>query len=227
MTMKTKKTTIFAGIFLTIIFFGRISTAGGGTHTKSESKVESKLENTLREKYSSLKTLKADFTQTQKNPILKTSRESRGVLYIETPSKFRWETTTPEKSILLSTPTKTLYYTPPPTADGRGQVALRKANDANSQAALDLLSGGKKIAKNFKITTISPLKYLLKPRKRLGDLNDLELHLEKSTNLVYKIVLNFKSGKTTEIVLQNVMWNATLEPQVFTVEIPQNTDHIN
>jgi outer membrane lipoprotein carrier protein len=139
---------------------------------------------------------------------------------------FRWETVTPEASILVSNGKKVWFYTPPFREGENGQVMVRKAADVQSKLAIDLLSGQADLKKSFKTKKLSDQHFDLKPLIPAGDVARIELFLEKSTNLVYKVVLYTKTGNQTELVLKDVTVNPQLADNMFQFVPPENTEEI-
>ena len=180
----------------------------------------------MQEKYKSVTALAADFTQSQTNTALGTTRVSTGHIFIRRPNKFRWETLDPDPSILVSNGKKVWYYTPPFRKDEHGQIMVKKAADVQSQLAVDLLAGQSDFKKDFKIKRLASERYHLTPLKPAGDVEHIELHIEKPTNLVYKIILFTTTGNMTELALKNVTLSPQLSDAMFDFVVPENTDEI-
>lgn len=182
--------------------------------------------NVVQSKYKNVKTLTAEFTQQQKNVTLGTTKESSGRIYIMRPNKFRWETHAPEKSILVGNGNKVWFYTAPFREGEKGQVMTKRAADVQSKLAIDLLSGQSDSNKDFKIKSLADGQYSLTPVKPAGDIERVELFVEKTTNLVYKLVLFTKSGNETELTLKNVTLSPKLNETMFNFVPPPNTEEI-
>jgi outer membrane lipoprotein-sorting protein len=129
--------------------------------------------------------------------------------------------------LLIVTSKEVIYYTPPYREGERGQVAIKRAVDVQSNLAVSLLSGGADIAKNFKVKKIESAHFELKPIKSSGDINKIDLYVEKSTNLVYKVLLSHTTKNTTEIELRNVRLGVELSDSIFRFKIPPNTNKID
>lgn len=195
---------------------------------KASSKNESRKNplSDVQEKYKNVKTLTAEFTQRQKNVTLGTTKESSGRIYIMRPNKFRWETHEPEKSLLVGNGKKVWFYTAPFREGEKGQVMTKRAADVQSKLAIDLLSGQSDSNKDFKIKKLAEGHFSLVPLKPAGDIEHIELFVEKATNLVYKLVLFTKSGNETELTLKNVTLNPKLSVAMFNFVPPPNTEEI-
>ena len=94
-----------------------------------------------------LKTLSADFVQTDYDAILEDQDVSRGKLYLEPPGRVRWEHVEPAPKVLVVRDKLGRLYNPT-----TGQVNEFKTNDGDSAGGFNLLvgfgSGNDEIAKN-------------------------------------------------------------------------------
>ena len=176
--------------------------------------------------YKNVKTLTAEFTQQLKNIALGTTKESFGRIFIKRPDMFRWETHKPEQSILVSNGKKVWYYTAPFREDEKGQVMTKRAADVQSRLAIDLLAGTINTEKDFKVRRLSDDHLELTPLKPAGDIDRVELYIEKPTKLVYKLVLYTKSGNQTALTLKNVTLGPSLSDTMFNFVPPANTEEI-
>lgn len=181
----------------------------------------------LKKKYASAATLKAEFTQIQKNKMMGSEKKSEGILEIKRPDKFRWDTLTPDPTLLLSNGKKIIYYTPPFHEGEKGQVIYKKSADVQSKLAVDLLSGSSNLKKDFKPKKVADRHYELIPiKKNLGDINKIELYIDPKADLVYKLKLQHTTENETEIELKNVQLGEKLENSRFEFNAPPNTEVI-
>ncbi len=108
----------------------------------------------------------------------------------------------------------------------KGQLMTKKSTDVQSQVAVDLLAGGADLKKSFQAKRLGEGHYELKPLKSAGDISRIKLLLERSTKLVYKIVLTHSTGNETELVLKNVKLGVRLDDSRFEFKAPPGTDEI-
>ena len=177
-------------------------------------------------KYKDVKALAAEFSQLQKNATDGSIKESSGRIYIKRPNMFRWETLTPEASILVGNGHKVWYYTPPFRKGENGQVLTKRAADVQSQLAVDLLSGRSDPKKDFNVSPLTENNLSLKPLKPLGNIEHIELYIERSTKLVYKLKLFTTTGNETVLTLKNLILSASLNDQMFNFIPPEGTEEI-
>ncbi|MBI3558672.1 MAG: outer membrane lipoprotein chaperone LolA [Deltaproteobacteria bacterium] len=183
----------------------------------------------MQAKYKDVLTLTAEFTQKQTNTTLGTTKETSGRIFIKRPNMFLWQTTLPESetSLLVGNDKKVWFYKPPFREGESGQVLIRKAADVQSQLAIDLLAGHADIRKEFTYKDLKEGHFELIPLKPAGDIDHLELFLEKSTNLVYMLVLFTLTGNRTELTLKHVVLNPQLSDKMFTFTPPPKTEEIH
>jgi outer membrane lipoprotein carrier protein len=183
----------------------------------------------MQEKYASAKTLTTQFVQRQKSIALGTTKESSGRIYFKRPDRFRWETHEPASSasILVSNGKKVWYYTPPSRPQGKGQVMVRRAADVQSRLAMDLLAGSANLHKDFRVKEQGPDRFELTPLKPAGDIEHIELFVERPTNLVYKLILFTTIGNETQLELKNVELGPELKDAMFNFVPPENTEEIH
>jgi outer membrane lipoprotein carrier protein len=195
-------------------------------HTTKNSKKDDLLERT-QAKYRTVKTLTAEFTQLQTTLASDAPKVSSGRIFIKRPDKFRWQTTDPDPSILVGNGKKVWYYTPPFREGEKGQVLTKRAIDVQSKLAIDLLAGTADTKKDFKVNVLEDGRFQLSPIKPAGDIDGIELFIERSTNLVYKLVLFTKSGNKTELTLKDVTLGLELKDELFNFTPPANTEEIH
>ena len=197
--------------------------------TRAETSSLPKQLKSMQAKYAGVKTLTTQFEQKRTSVALGTTTETSGRIYIKRPSSFRWETHQPDPSIMISNGKKLWYYTPAPDKKTPGRVQIHSATDVQSNLAVDLLSGQSDLQKSFAIEEDSskePPIYRLKPKIPAGDIDHIELYVEKKTNLIYKLILFTTIGNRTELVLDNVAFGPKLPDSMFNFTPPPNTEEI-
>lgn len=178
----------------------------------------------MRQQYDASSAMTAEFTQSQKNLTLGNVKVSTGRVFIKRPRLFRWETLAPDASVLACNGQKAWFYTPPFREGEKGQVIIKRASDVQSQLAVDLIIGGPSAKKAFDFRRVDAGHYKLLPLKSSGDIEFIELYIEKQTNLVYKLHLVSTNGNETTIDLKRVELKANIPSSVFNFEIPSNTE---
>ncbi|WHP07167.1 MULTISPECIES: outer membrane lipoprotein chaperone LolA [Acinetobacter] len=182
-----------------------------------------------------LQRLTADFEQSTKTTNNKTVQKKgltaqhmnqtfKGVMKVERPGKFYWETTSPAKQTIVTTGKVVWIYDPDL------QQAVRQSLDdqvANTPALL--LSGNtNQIMDAYRVTQPDRTKlyYTLYPKQEDGAFQSLTISFgaNKAPNLM---VLQDSLGQTTYVRFSNIKVNPAIPASVFNFEPPKGTDIID
>ena len=184
---------------------------------------------------SNIRSLTANFEQTTKITNPKATQKKglsaqhmnqtfRGVMKVQRPGKFYWETTTPSKQTIATTG-KTVWIYDPDL-----QQAVRQSLDeqvANTPALL--LSGNtNQIMQSYRVTQPNKGKtyYKLFPKASDGVFESLTISFgaNKAPSLM---ILEDSLGQTTYINFSNVKVNASIPASTFNFTPPKGTDIID
>ncbi|MGJ8756926.1 outer membrane lipoprotein chaperone LolA [Acinetobacter sp. HC8-3S] len=182
-----------------------------------------------------LQRLTADFEQTTKVTNNKNVQKKgltaqhmnqtfKGVMKVERPGKFYWETTSPAKQTIVTTGKVVWIYDPDL------QQAVRQSLDdqiANTPALL--LSGNtNQIMQSYRVTQPDRTKlyYTLYPKQEDSAFQSMTISFgaNKAPNLM---VLQDSLGQTTYVRFSNIKVNPTIPASVFNFEPPKGTDIID
>ena len=182
-----------------------------------------------------LQRLTADFEQSTKTTNNKTVQKKgltaqhmnqtfKGVMKVERPGKFYWETTSPAKQTIVTTGKVVWIYDPDL------QQAVRQSLDdqvANTPALL--LSGNtSQIMDAYRVTQPdrSKLYYTLYPKQDEGAFQSLTISFgaNKAPTLM---ILQDSLGQTTYVRFSNIKVNPAIPASVFNFEPPKGTDIID
>lgn len=182
-----------------------------------------------------LQRLTADFEQSTKTTNNKTVQKKgltaqhmnqtfKGVMKVERPGKFYWETTSPAKQTIVTTGKVVWIYDPDL------QQAVRQSLDdqvANTPALL--LSGNtNQIMQSYRVTQPdrSKLYYTLYPKQDDGAFQSLTISFgaHKAPTLM---ILQDSLGQTTYVRFSNIKVNPAIPASVFNFEPPKGTDIID
>lgn len=189
----------------------------------------------LVQQLSGLHRLTADFEQTTKVSNNKNVQKKgltaqhmnqtfKGVMKVERPGKFYWETTSPAKQTIVTTGKVVWIYDPDL------QQAVRQSLDdqiANTPALL--LSGNtNQIMQSYRVTQPDRTKlyYTLYPKQEDSAFQSMTISFgaNKAPNLM---VLQDSLGQTTYVRFSNIKVNPTIPASVFNFEPPKGTDIID
>ena len=182
-----------------------------------------------------LQRLTADFEQSTKTTNNKTVQKKgltaqhmnqtfKGVMKVERPGTFYWETTSPAKQTIVTTGKVVWIYDPDL------QQAVRQSLDdqvANTPALL--LSGNtSQIMDGYRVTQPdrSKLYYTLYPKQDDGAFQSLTISFgaNKAPTLM---ILQDSLGQTTYVRFSNIKVNPAIPASVFNFEPPKGTDIID
>ena len=182
-----------------------------------------------------LQRLTADFEQSTKTTNNKTVQKKgltaqhmnqtfKGVMKVERPGKFYWETTSPAKQTIVTTGKVVWIYDPDL------QQAVRQSLDdqvANTPALL--LSGNtNQIMDAYRVTQPdrSKLYYTLYPKQDDGAFQSLTISFGANKAPTLMILLD-SLGQTTYVRFSNIKVNPAIPASVFNFEPPKGTDIID
>ncbi|WP_089603823.1 outer membrane lipoprotein chaperone LolA [Acinetobacter piscicola] len=148
----------------------------------------------------------------------------KGLMKVERPGKFYWQTTTPAKQTIV-TSGKTVWIYDPDL-----EQAVRQSLDeqvANTPALL--LSGNtQQIQKAYRITQPNAAKtyYTLYPKQKDGAFQSLTISFG-AKNAPSLMILQDSLGQTTTVRFNNVQVNASIPASTFNFVPPKGTDIID
>jgi outer membrane lipoprotein carrier protein len=173
----------------------------------------------LQEKYESINSIKADFTQevTSKGmPAMK----SEGKVWLKKPGKMRWEYKKPAKDLIVSDG-KTIWLFQPDL----NQVIEKKTPAAASSMATDFLSGIGSVEKEFdvKLSDVEAINHvlILTPRQEQPGLSKLILEVDKKDFIVEKTIITDHFGNQTAVTFDGVKLNASMKDSLFRYAPPK------
>ncbi|GMR23948.1 MAG: outer membrane lipoprotein chaperone LolA [Acidobacteriota bacterium] len=178
-----------------------------------------------------LKTLSADFEQTDYDAILEDRDVSRGKLYLEPPGRVRWEHVEPAPKVLVVKDKLVRLYNP--TA---GQVNEFKTNDGDRSGSFNLLvgfgGGNDEMAKNYDASLLEEtsssvvLKLVPKPDSPASIFAAIELTIDKTTWTPVRSVFHEMNRDHTNIDFDNVVVNGKLPEHIFELDLPEGVEII-
>lgn len=181
----------------------------------------------IEERYANAGTVEAQFEQVTESAHLKQKKKSSGLIQLKIPAKIRWETTAPDKSLLVSDGNRFWFYTPPFDEEEDGQLIERKGSDVRSKMATALMSASFSKAQKkhgLKIIRGGPSRFTLIPRKgSAGTVVEAKIELDPGEKIIRKIFLFHSDGNIAEITLTKVELGKPLEESLFTFSPPPHT----
>ena len=187
--------------------------------------VKSSALNSLENFYSSVNTLTAQFRQTVFDTDQQIIDQSRGVLYIARPGKFRWEYSSPLPQNIISDANKIWIHD-----IELEQVTIRNYQQTLAGTPAELLAGSGDIGSQYELSTIDEptdeLEWLLlKPK--LDDTQFEEIRIGFKDSKLVKMRLTDSFERTTQLIFDELEENAPINLSLFTFAVPDNVDVID
>ena len=178
-----------------------------------------------------LKTMTADFVQTDHDFLLKDQEETRGKLYLAVPGRIRWEHAPPREKVLVVKDDLVRVYNP-----AAHQVhEFRRGKGAKSGGA-DLLigfgAGNEKIRENYEVSLVeetdatASIALVPKPNSQASLFTKIELTLDKKSWSPVRSVFHSPNRNRADIQFENVVLNGDLPSGIFELKLPANVEII-
>jgi outer membrane lipoprotein carrier protein len=178
-----------------------------------------------------LKTMTADFVQTDHDFLLKDQAETRGKLYLAVPGRIRWEHAPPREKVLVVKDDLVRVYNP-----AAHQVhEFRRGKGAKSGGA-DLLigfgAGNEKIRENYDVSLVeetdstASIALVPKPNSQASLFTKIELTLDKKSWSPVRSVFHSPNRNRADIQFENVVLNGDLPSGIFELKLPPNVEII-
>lgn len=185
---------------------------------------------------SDLKSLTADFEQTTKVNSNKTAPQKKGlttqhlnqtfkgVMKVERPGKFFWETSSPSKQTIVTTGKTVWIYDP----DLQQAVRQSMSDQVANTPALLLSGNTSQIMQSYKVTQPDRTKtyYTLTPKSNDSAFQNLTLSFGANSTPTL-MILNDSLGQTTTVRFSNAIKNASIPASTFNFTPPKGTDIVD
>ncbi|MDX1514760.1 MAG: outer membrane lipoprotein chaperone LolA [Gammaproteobacteria bacterium] len=172
---------------------------------------------------SDLRTLESEFHQTLYDENLKKLEESRGLLFLERPNRFRWDYRQPNAQLIVSDGDKVWLYD-----RELAQVTVRKIDDALGATPALVLSSREPLEKNFEVSDLGSDQDLiwvgLKPRHKEASFAHIRLGFADGELRRMELTDNF--GQLTKLEFSNMIRNAPIISDAFRFSPPAGVDVI-
>jgi outer membrane lipoprotein carrier protein len=176
-----------------------------------------------------LKTMSANFVQTDYDHLLKDEEETRGKLYLAVPGRIRWEHAPPREKVLLVKDDLVRVYNP--TAR---QVHEFERGKGSKSGGADLLigfgGGNEKIGEAYDVSLVgeseatATLSLVPRPDNQTSMFTKIELTLDKKTWTPVRSVFHSPNRNRADIRFENVVLNGALPKDVFELKLPPNVE---
>ncbi|NCC24645.1 MAG: outer membrane lipoprotein carrier protein LolA [Deltaproteobacteria bacterium] len=174
--------------------------------------------------YESIESFQTDFAQKLTNAATQEVRDRSGVIQFKKPGLVRWETTAPEREILVVGPEIVWDYFP----DEEVAYTYPAGQVFSSKTMLRFISGQAMLEEDFNVTDQGVddglAKLRLVPKEPEPSLVLAYLWVEPESALLRRILLVDFFGNGNELELRDMQVNAPLDSEVFTFTPPDGVD---
>lgn len=171
---------------------------------------------------SAMTSMQCDFIQIKRMKLLKKEMQSKGVMYYKQGNKLRWQYTSPYDYTFLMNGDKMRIKSSKSTKDidVQGNKMFRQVT---SIIINTITGGGLKSSSDFVVELYkADNNYFAKLYPKKKELKQIyqviEIHFNSSLTMVESVLLQEKTGDTTQVKLTNVKVNATISEKVFSVD---------
>ena len=181
-----------------------------------------------------LKTMTADFVQTDHDFLLKDQEETRGKLYLSVPGRIRWEHAPPREKVLVVKDDLVRVYNP--AAHQVHEFRRGKGAQGMKSGGADLLigfgSGNEKIRESYDVSLVEEtdssvtLSLVPKPESQGSLFTKIELTLDKKTWTPVRSVFHSPNRNRADIRFENAVLNRDLPSGIFELKLPPNVEII-
>ena len=181
----------------------------------------------VRNTYANLKSLKADFVQTEERPGVGVSVREEGVLSFRPPDRMRWDYGGKRPHTVVINSSKVWIYTP-----SRKQMIVRNLTPQEMRrGAATFLSGLDGIEEDFTVQSRvtgagESIPLDLFPLEDNLPYNKISILVASESGLVERIAIYHKLGNITTITFHGMETGVKLEDKLFEWNVPEGTEVI-
>lgn len=175
--------------------------------------------------YASVNTLKAEFRQTVYDTDRQIIDQSTGILYIARPGKFRWEYSEPLPQAIISDATRIWIHDVE-----LQQVTIRNYQQTLAGTPAELLAGNGDLGSQYHLVTLDQegdqLQWLsLTPKTDDTQFQEVRIGFDNDVLVTMQLIDSFE--RTTELIFDELVENASINLALFSFEVPDNVDVID
>jgi len=177
--------------------------------------------------YAKSGSLTAEFDQDDVSAAFGEKKSNKGSISWRAPNLIRWETKTPDQSLLVSNGKTVWMYTPPFDESENGQVIIRPASQVKSRLLDALLAGrfSAALKQGLRIESLGARSFALKPAQgTVGDLKIARVEIAEKEPIIARVALEYQNGNQSGIRLSKIEMGKDLASSLFEFKIPPHTD---
>ena len=173
------------------------------------------------------KTFQAQFIKEEKSVLSGKTLKSQGNITYQYPGRIRMESTGNEKTIFVSNPFETYFYTPPVFDDVPGELTVNKAKSVPISKFFDSLEKGLKTNAIYEVKEKEGSVLLAFTKEGLNQMKikSANLHFDgkKLFSHLKKVEITLDNDKKMTINLNHIKVNTEVSKNTFEFKAPENT----
>ena len=175
--------------------------------------------------YANVNTLKAEFRQTVFDTDQEIIDQSRGILYIARPGKFRWEYSSPLPQTIISDAEKIWIHD-----IELEQVTVRNYQQTLAGTPAELLAGSGDLTSQYELVSIDDssdgMEWLsLTPKSDDTQFEEVRIGFKDNKLVTMRLIDSFE--RTTQLIFDELEENASINLSLFSFDVPDNVDLID
>lgn len=181
-------------------------------------------------RYRAAKTVRMDVVKTLKIDLLKKEKKSIGVIQVKTGGRLRWETGSPQHSLILIEPRAVWLVEYPEDKDEKISI-LKAAKPERSQphALVTFLMGSGRLSDDFEVVSERDAeddltRIELEPRKDKDNVHQLVLFVDKKQKVISRISFLDSVNNVTELIFTKIAFDVPIPDRVFRFKPPTGAD---
>ena len=191
---------------------------------------QSSLLKEVEEHYRAAHTIKMTVNKIIKLKLLQKEKQSDGVISIKRGGKLRWETQSPEHSMVLADG-KFIWLVDYPAEQDEKVHIIKATNPRKSQphAIVAFLLGQGRISDDFAVISETPeeagvSKLDLQPRENIDQVQWLTLFINKDDRSITKLNFEDSIGNITELSFKDIQFDKELDKKTFSFKPPKGAE---
>lgn len=192
-----------------IVFTAVLMTASMLTHAQS-------VKEELKSQLTQLKPFSADFTQTVTSAEGDNLATAQGLMQLQRPNQFRWETTSPDEQLIVSNGESLWFYNP-----FVEQVSIYSLKDAIANTPFMLIAGAQQAAwETYRVSKKAGVYTVITPNDPAAAVFTLQF----KQGDIAQFTVQEQQGQYSQFALTNHKTMNKMDPALFNFIIPEDTD---
>ncbi len=173
------------------------------------------------------KTFEAQFVKEEKSVLSGKTLKSQGKIVYQYPGRIRMESTGNDKTVFVSNPFDTYFYTPPVFEDVPGELTINKTKNVPISKFFDSLEKGLKTNPIYTVEDKKKYIYLSFAKTGVEEMKILSAKLffdgKNEFSHLKKVEITLDNQKNMQFNFDHIKVNATITKNTFEFKAPANT----